>query len=102
MKEFSIFTAQLDGVNFAPRNIYEEIIQNVKTICTTPKGSVPLDRDFGVDMQFLDKPQNKAIAMIQSEIIQAVRKYEKRCKVIGVKFNGSNDGYLDAQIRIAI
>lgn len=89
-------------MNFAPANIYEEIAQNVKTICTTPKYSVPLDRDFGVDMSFVDKPQNKAAAIIQSEIIQAVRKYEPRCRIVKVKFNGNIDGLLDAEIRIAI
>lgn len=102
MKEFSIFTAQLGDVNFAPATIYEEIAQNVKTICTTPKYSVPLDREFGIDMNFVDKPQNKAMAIIQSEIIQAVRKYEPRCKIVNVNYKGSYDGNLDAEIRIAI
>ena len=100
--EISIFTAQLGDINFAPSNIYEEIAQNVKTICTTPKYSVPLDREFGVDMSFVDKPQIKAAAMLQSEIIQAVRKYEPRCKVVRVKYNGTFDGVMDAEIRIAI
>ena len=100
--EFNIFTAQLNGMDFAPASIYEEIAQNVKTICTTPKYSVPLDREFGVDMSFVDKPQIKAAAMLQSEIIQAVRKYEPRCKVVRVKYNGTFDGVMDAEIRIAI
>lgn len=102
MKEFTIFTAQLDGVNFSPRNIYEEVIQNVKTILTTPKYSVPLDRNFGIDISFIDKPQNKVKAIIQSEIIQALRKYEKRCKILSVKYFGNLDGRLDAEVKIAI
>lgn len=100
--EISIFTAELNGVKFAPTNIYEEIAQNVKTICTTPKYSVPLDREFGVDMSFLDKTQIKAAAMLQSEIIQAVRKYEPRCKIVKVIYKGNYNGLLDAEIRIAI
>ena len=47
--EIDILTAELGKINFAPSNIYEEVAQNVKTICTTPKYSVPLDRKFGVD-----------------------------------------------------
>ena len=100
--EISILTAQLGDIDFAPASVYKEIAQNVRTICTTPKYSVPLDREFGVDMSFVDKPQIKAAAMIQSEIIQAVRKYEPRCKIVRVKFNGTFDGVLDAEIRIAI
>ena len=37
--EFDI-TAKLGKVNFSPANEIEEIIQNVKTILTTIKGSV--------------------------------------------------------------
>ena len=43
-------------VNLSPANKYEEILQNVRTILATPVGSVPLDRDFGVDMRFIDRP----------------------------------------------
>ena len=59
------------GINFAPKNIYEEVVQNVRTICTTPKYSVPMDRLFGVDATMLDRPTPKAMAAIQAEIVQA-------------------------------
>jgi len=39
--ELDILTMEQGEVNFAPKNVYEEIAQNVKTICTTPKYSVP-------------------------------------------------------------
>ena len=90
--EIDILTAELGKINFAPSNIYEEVAQNVKTICTTPKYSVPLDRKFGVDANFLD----------QAEIIQSIRKYEPRCKVKRISFEGNIDGKLNLKVRIAI
>lgn len=89
-------------VNFSPANVYEEIAQNVRIICTTPKYSVPMDRSFGVDANFIDRPTPKAMAQIQAEIIQAVRKYEPRCKVKKVIFDGDNDGKLSVKVRVEI
>ena len=100
--ELDILLADQTKITFAPKSIYEEIAQNVRTICTTPKYSVPLDRKFGVDANFLDKPTPRARAQIQSEIIQAVRKYEPRCKVLKVSFTGNLDGEMNVKVRIAI
>ena len=100
--EIDILTAQSKEINFAPANVYEEIAQNVKTICVTPKYSVPMDRDFGVDANFLDRPTPKAMAQIKSEIVQAIRKYEPRCKVRKISFDGDINGKLNMKVRIAI
>ena len=100
--EIDILTAEPDKINFAPSDVYEEISQNVKTICTTPKYSVPMDRNFGVDTSFLDRPTPKAMAQIQAEIVQAIRKYEPRCKVTKISFEGNIDGKLNLKVRIAI
>ena len=77
-------------------------MQNVRTICTTPKYSVPMDRLFGVDAAMLDRPTPKAMAAIQAEIVQAVRKYEPRCKVKKVILDGDMDGKLNVKVRIEI
>lgn len=99
--ELDILTSE-NHVNFSPANVYEEIAQNVRIICTTPKYSVPMDRSFGVDANFVDRPTPKAMAQIQAEIIQAVRKYEPRCKVKKVIFDGDNDGKLSVKVRVEI
>ena len=89
-------------INFAPGNVIEEVVQNVRTICSTPKYSVPMDRLFGVDAVVVDRPTPKAMAEIQAEIIQAIRKYEPRCKVKKVSFDGDLDGRLAVKVRILI
>ncbi|MBQ7544932.1 MAG: GPW/gp25 family protein [Synergistaceae bacterium] len=99
--EVEVLTSQ-EEINFAPANIVEEVAQNVRTICTTPKYSVPLDRLFGVDATVIDRPTPKAIALMQVELIQAIRKYEPRCRVKKVSFDGDTDGKLTARVRIEI
>ena len=89
-------------INFAPSNLVEEVAQNVRTICATSKYSVPLDRLFGVNAVIVDRPTPRAIAEMQAELIQAIRKFEPRCRVKKVSFDGDVDGKLTAKVRIEI
>ena len=88
--------------NFAPKNLIGEVAQNVRVICTTEKYSVPMDRLFGVDATMLDRPTPKAMAALQAELIQAIRKYEPRCKVKKISFEGDINGKLSVLVRISI
>lgn len=74
------------AVHFAPSSMAAEVVQNVRTILTTRRGDVPLDRDFGLTWEHIDKPVNVAEALMRSEIIDVVERYEPRCRVISVTF----------------
>lgn len=78
---------QLDNIDFAPSTVLKEIIQNVRTIITTVKTSVPLDRGFGIDGTIVDLPIPVARARITTEILQAINQYEPRAKVVSVDFS---------------
>lgn len=96
-------TAELEGVSFTPGNELEEILQNVRTILTTMKGSVPLDRDFGLDGSVLDRPVNALRAVLTTNIIEAVEQYEPRVKVTQVSFSGNADeGVVIPTVRVVI
>jgi len=95
-------TGRLEQIDFAPVNVVVEIMQNVRTIFTTMKYSVPLDRLFGVNATMLDRPMPKAMAALQAEIIAAIHKYEPRCRVTKVSFDGDLDGRLVPKVRIKI
>ena len=96
-------TAQLEGISFAPGNELEEILQNVRTILTTMKGSVPLDRDFGLDGAILDRPVNALRAVLTTNIIEAVEQYEPRVKVKQVIFAGmADEGIVIPTVRVVI
>lgn len=92
----------LNNIDFAPENEILEILQNVKTILSTVKFSVPLDRDFGIDASLLDKPILEAKAKISSEIIMALKKYEPRVKVEEITFSGDMDGKLQPKVQVSI
>ena len=99
--EFEVM-GKLEQVDFAPPSVAAEIMQNVRTICSTVKYSVPLDRRFGLDAVMLDRPTPRAMAALQAEIISAVRRHEPRCRVTRVTFDGDYDGRLVPKVRIKI
>lgn len=99
---YEITTGSLTGISFAPRNELEEILQNVRCILSTPKFSVPLDRDFGIDGDFLDQPLETAKAKLVAEIVLAVAKYEPRVTVTNVLWEATNEGVLRAKVQVTI
>jgi len=80
------------------------IIQNIRNIITTWRGSVPLDRDFGLDSSILDSPQNTVFALLQIDIMEQINKYEPRVEVLNVSFNSGDalNGEVCPLLRIRI
>ncbi|WP_444340142.1 GPW/gp25 family protein [Phascolarctobacterium succinatutens] len=99
---YDVLAQPVKGIDFAPASKAAEILQNLRTIITTAKYSVPLDRDFGFNAEMLDKPVNAAQAQLQSEIIMAIKLYEPRVTVTGISFTGTDDGQLIPKVQVMI
>jgi phage baseplate assembly protein W len=54
------------------------VVQNVRTILTTRKGTQPLDRDFGITFDFLDSSALLIRAKAEQECFLALQKYEPK------------------------
>lgn len=88
---------------WAPSSELEEIIQNVRTILTTRKGSVPLDREFGIDTGIIDKPTASIHGLLTVAIVETVEKYEPRVKVQSVSFDGDGEeGAIYPRVKVVI
>lgn len=99
---YNVFAINIGTVNFAPTSEAEEILQNVRTIISTPKFSVPLDREFGIDCSVLDRPMPVAQAQLASDIITAIREYEPRASVTGITYEATDDGNLRPKVQVTI
>lgn len=99
-----IVTANTGGkINLAPKTREEEILQNVRFLLSTPKFTVPLDRDFGLSQRFIDKPLPVAESLFRAEILDAIEKYEPRVEVENVTFEqGDTPGMLIPQVEVNI
>ena len=93
-----LIVAQRGEVVIAPEDEMQEVVQNVRMILTTPKGSVPLDRDFGLSFTVLDQPTPRAQALLAAEIIDQVGRYEPRAKVVQVDWEPSAGDAADGRL----
>lgn len=99
----NIIAANTDEITFAPHSIEEEVIQNIRTILTTRRGSVPLDRDFGLDTSIIDQPVNRIRALLTTDIIETVERYEPRAEVTAVDFSGDGvEGVIVPRVKVVI
>ena len=89
-------------IDFAPATVAEEVLQNIRTIISTIKHSVPMDREFGIDGAIIDRPINVAKAQITNEIFRAVRRYEPRAVIESIEFTGDAVGRLTPTIKVSI
>ena len=81
----------------------EEIVQNIRLILSTPKGSVPLDRNFGINWDLIDKPFPATIQLLKAEVVKAIETYEPRVKVKKVKIRkATSDGRLSVGVLVDI
>jgi hypothetical protein len=75
-------TGRKRKINFGATGV-DEVLQNVAMILTTPKGTVPLRRDWFIDGSVLDMPQEAAKARLATEIFTAIRAHEPRARIVG-------------------
>ena len=96
-------TAELSEIELFPDNTYVEIIQNVKTILATAMGTVPLDRDFGIDTSLIDLPMSVIKPLLIKEVKEKIEKYEPRVKFVSISWDGDGmNGSIIPSVKVAI
>lgn len=89
-------------INFQA-NGHEEILQNLQVLYTTPVGTVPFDREFGININLIDYTMPIAKGKLTVEYTEKTRKYEPRAIVKEVNYERSNkDGKLVPKVVIEI
>lgn len=84
---YTVSATDLGHVRFNEIETINAVLQNIAVILSTPKGSVPLYRDFGLDWKHLDKPINVVKVLMVSEVREAIERWEPRAKVLEVSFS---------------
>ena len=102
--EYTVSATDLANIRLIENDRIREILRNVAVILATPKGSVPMYRDFGLDMSFLDKPVNQAKNMAVIPVREAIEEWEPRAvyKDMTLAPDPSNPGKLTFTVQIEI
>lgn len=88
------------GFDYANKSVLEDLAKNVQTLLSTPEGTVPGDRSFGISWKAVDMPGPVAENMLSLEIIQKIETYEPRLVASKVIFSHEEDGRLKASVEL--
>ena len=88
----------LTKIDFAPQTVVAEVLQNVRCIISTSKGTVPLDRAFGIDFDGIDTPMPQAQMLFRVALIDAIEQYEPRAQVKKIEFTQNDLAVSDGQL----
>ena len=83
---YTVTATDLTAIRFNEQELVNSVLQNIAIILSTRKGSIPLYRDFGLNMDFLDKPMPVAKVMMIAEVREAIERWEPRATVTDVSF----------------
>lgn len=82
----------------------QEILRNLQVLYGTQTGEQALDREFGIDTEIMDYPQETAMAMLAAEYVRKTERYEPRAKVQRVDFKEGKgkDGNMIPKVVVSI
>lgn len=101
---YTISASDLGKLRFNETDTVNSVIQNIAVILTTPLGTVPLYRDFGLDMSFVDKPRPVAEVLMIAPVREAIHRWEPRATVLDVipGYDPSQPGTLIPTVEVEI
>jgi len=74
----------LSAVKLGETDHAAAVIQDVAVVLSTRRGSVPLYRNFGLPMRFLDMPANIAEPVMIAEVTEAIQEFVPSAELIQV------------------
>ncbi|MDE6260405.1 MAG: GPW/gp25 family protein [Oscillospiraceae bacterium] len=83
---YTVSATDLGDIRLNEREEVNAVLQNIALILATPKGSVPMYRDFGLSQEFLDRPMPVARVMMITEVREAIELWEPRATVTDIQF----------------
>ena len=85
-----------EPIVLVPRSTLEEVLQNVRMILGVWRGSVPLDREFGIDAEYIDAPIGIVRSRLAADLAQQIKQNEPRARLKELTFAGNAaDGTLE-------
>lgn len=78
------------------------VLQNIALLLNTKRGTVPMYRDFGLPMEFVDKPIDVAENLAYVEISDALEEFEPRAKLEDVYFDKTANGKMTITVEVSV
>ena len=78
----------------------EELDRQLALLLSTVEGSMPLDREFGVNMDYIDKPIEVAKSLYAAEVTKKILKFIDKVRVKEITWQWTENGTLRPKVAI--
>lgn len=99
---YKISAADGYSLSFKENAYAASVLQNISLLLNTKRGTVPMYRDFGLPMEFIDKPIDVAETIAYAEISEALEEFEPRAELLDVAFEKTSDGRMSVVAEVSI
>ena len=76
----------LKNIDLAPKNVYQEVLQNVAVIIDTWEKTCPLLRELGLPAQLIGRPLPVVKNIMVGQLYDQIEQYEPRAILGGITF----------------
>lgn len=77
-----------------------ELDRQMALLLSTREGTMPLDRSFGLNMDFVDMPPETAKSLYAAEVTEKVAKFIPTVRVKEITWNRTESGKLNPKVVI--
>ncbi len=67
-------------------DLHRSVLQNLAVLFATKKGTIPMYREFGLEMKFIDMPMEAAKTVLLADVIENAKRFEPRAQIVDVKY----------------
>lgn len=78
----------------------KELNRKLSLLITTPLGTMPMEREFGVTQDFLDRPSEAAKALFTAELTEKVARFIPEVRVASVQWVDGDRGQIIPKVVI--
>ena len=78
----------------------EELDRQLALLLSTPEGTMPLDREFGIKVNFVDKPPEVVKSLYTAEVTQKVTRFIPWARVYEVTWEYGEQGHIKPKVVI--
>ena len=79
----------------------EAVAQRVSVFLAMRRGTVPLDRQFGLPGDLLDAPSSRTAARLRAEVVAGLARYVPEVRVVSVEVLADADGRVEPRVTLA-
>ena len=98
MMELDIFDYKLE-YTFSD-NLRAKLDRQLALLLSTPEGAMPLDREFGINMDFLDLPPEVAKSIYTAEVTKKIPQFIPAVRVQEITWTWNSKGKISPKVVI--